>query len=313
MSNNSNPSLEELIAIDKNTLDTIAEKAELNHRTAQLSLAIFYMGAFPRGDYETLGFQLHIPQKANPVQSAKWWRRAADLGDAQSQYQMGDFFNTGYGVPQDKALAFKYYHMSGVQGDAKAQQLVGKMLISGDGVSENRSLGVQWLQKAAGQDDVCSLHYLGLIYEYAHEENPSRVELCGYSRTWFKRAAELGHKESCFHLGEIFRKGAGVAINVHQARKYLRRAATQGHADAIESLKDVCLCTSCGSRGAMRLCECCWRARYCGPECQRNHWNGIGATGGVRDGGAEAEKHKHTCPQTHGRSRGGKDKGDGRV
>jgi hypothetical protein len=289
----SDDSLQDLAARDKKTLESVVKFAEQDIRTAQLSLAIFYMGTYPQGDYDLLGFALHIPQKADPKQSAKWWRRAADSGDTESQFQIGQFFETGYGVKQDRALAFKYYKKSGLQGHAVAQRKVGNMLLGGDGVSLNRPLGVDWLKKAAAQNDACAQWFLGLVYEKIGRAQKKPMPMAE-SRTWLKKASDLGHKESSFYLGEIFRKGDGVDINVHQARKYLRRAAVLGHAGAIESLKDLCMCSFCGSRGAMRMCQCCLKARYCNRDCQLKHWNGVSGVSGV-----SGEKHSRSCPRDH--------------
>mmetsp|Transcript_6895 Transcript_6895/g.17605 ORF Transcript_6895/g.17605 Transcript_6895/m.17605 type:complete len:189 (+) Transcript_6895:361-927(+) len=183
------------------------------------------------------------------------------------------------------------------------------MYLRGDGVRQSLVLAAKWFRKAADQGNAYAQYDLGMFYKHGRGVPQDLFE----SATWFRAAAKQGHTDSCFQLGEIFRKGSGARIPVSTliARKYLRRAADKGHAGAIESMKDVCRCTFCGSGGAMRLCGWCWEARYCGPECQRKHWNSVVGVGVGGGGGAAPEKHKHTCPQTQGSSRGGGGGGGG--
>ena len=121
------------------------------------------------------------------------------------------------------------------------------------------------------------------------------------SARWFGAAAKHGHTESCFELGEIFRKGNGESIEVNMllAHKYLRKAEDQGHAEAIERMteirRDRRKCHCCGAEDATRLCERCREARYCGPECQRKHWHG---EDGGRGDGAGQDEHRRTCRRT---------------
>ncbi len=46
---------------------------------------------------------------ADRAKSAEHYGKAADLGDATSQNQMGYFFEMGIGVEKDLARAFEWY------------------------------------------------------------------------------------------------------------------------------------------------------------------------------------------------------------
>jgi len=60
-----------------------------------------------------------VPQDA--AEAVKWYRKAADQGDATGQYNLGWMYANGRGVPQDDAEAVKWYRKAADQGDARAQ------------------------------------------------------------------------------------------------------------------------------------------------------------------------------------------------
>mgnify|MGYP001451244388 CR=1 FL=1 len=46
-------------------------------------------------------------------------RQAAELGDAEAQYNLGSCFSRGYGVEQDTEQAVHWYRLAAEQGDAE--------------------------------------------------------------------------------------------------------------------------------------------------------------------------------------------------
>jgi TPR repeat protein len=57
----------------------------------------------------------------------RWYRLAADQGDADAQFNLGVMYDTGRGVPQDDAEAERWYRLAADQGDANAQSNLGVM------------------------------------------------------------------------------------------------------------------------------------------------------------------------------------------
>ena len=52
----------------------------------------------------------------------KWYRLAAEQGDAQAQNNLGLMYDAGQGVPQVNAEALKWYRLAAEQGDAGSDQ-----------------------------------------------------------------------------------------------------------------------------------------------------------------------------------------------
>ena len=57
----------------------------------------------------------------------KWYRLAADQGNAIAQCNLGVMYDKGRGVPQDYAEAVKWYRLAAEQGHADAQFKLGIM------------------------------------------------------------------------------------------------------------------------------------------------------------------------------------------
>ena len=55
-----------------------------------------------------------VPQ--DYAEAVKWYRLAAEQGDADAQYNLGVMYDNGQGVPQDYAEAVKWYRLAAEQG-----------------------------------------------------------------------------------------------------------------------------------------------------------------------------------------------------
>ena len=64
-----------------------------------------------------------VPQ--DDAEAVRWYRLAAEQGDAIAQSNLGVMYATGRGVPQDDAEAVRWYRLSAEQGNARAQGNVG--------------------------------------------------------------------------------------------------------------------------------------------------------------------------------------------
>lgn len=80
-----------------------------------------------------------------------WLTKAAKLGDAASQRDLGWCYHEGVGVPLDYAAAVRWYKVAARQGDTKAQYNLGLSHLDDDGVAVSMRWARHWLEKAAQQ------------------------------------------------------------------------------------------------------------------------------------------------------------------
>ena len=77
--------------------------------------------------------------------------RAAAMGCAPAQNQLGYCYDSGTGVPKDPAQATSWYRKAAEQGFATAQYNLGVCYKNGTGVPKDTAQAAAWYRKAAGQ------------------------------------------------------------------------------------------------------------------------------------------------------------------
>ena len=70
---------------------------------------------------------------------------------AEVQNNLGNAYYTGKGVPQDFKEAAKWYRLAAEQGNAAAQFILGSLYYSGDGVPQDYAQAYAWLSISASQ------------------------------------------------------------------------------------------------------------------------------------------------------------------
>jgi TPR repeat protein len=139
------------------------------------------------------------------------------LQDAQAAIQAGD-----------KIRALGIYTMLAQEGNAKAEYNLGQMYISGDGVPQDVDEAQNWYRRSAehgyseAQYTLGALHFRQVAALKSHEE---AVE-------WYRKAAEQGHARSQLNLGDLYFKGEVVQQDVPTALEWYRRSAVQGNGEA---------------------------------------------------------------------------------
>ena len=171
--------------------------------------------------------------KKAPRQAMLWFRRAAEQGHADAQYNLGCCLEEGTaGAPPDPAAALKWYQKAAEQGLADAQFAVASCYDLGNGVPENPAEAVKWYELAAEQDHADAQYNLGCCYETGSgvPEDPAAAF------QWFLRAARLEHPIAQDKLAWCYGEGYGTARDFAEAAKWLRCAAEQGVGNAMTHL-----------------------------------------------------------------------------
>lgn len=88
------------------------------------------------------------------------WRGPAVAGDADAQFNMGQAYKLGRGVPADMAQAEEWYRKAALQGHPQAEENYGLTLFE----NNKRMQAAEWLQKAASRGEPRSQYVLGTMY-----------------------------------------------------------------------------------------------------------------------------------------------------
>jgi TPR repeat protein len=151
-------------------------------------------------------------------------------GYKNTYVEIGDYFNDIFNDNASEEEAFKWYKLAAEQGDALAQVNLGRCYYDGNGVEENYYEAVNWYKLAAEQGDKLAQVNLGRCY---YDGNGVEENYCEAVK-WYKLAAKQGDADAQNMLGDCYYRGEGVDKNYEEALKWYRLAADQGDANAQE-------------------------------------------------------------------------------
>lgn len=93
---------------------------------------------------------------------------AAEMGDANAQYQLGLMYHKGTEYEQDHETAARWYTLAAKQGHVPAQYTLGQMYHKGDGIPQDYVAAVKWYRLAAERQNARAQHKLGLMYYHGY-------------------------------------------------------------------------------------------------------------------------------------------------
>jgi|GEM_PF-3814672 len=159
----------------------------------------------------------------------------AEHGNAEAQFQLGQMYIFGEGVPKDLEEGFRWVRRAAEQGHPKAEFQVGQMYYFGKGVPEDLQEGLTWVRKAAKQGHAGAREFVDF-----HEDLKTLFQFQeAYGRGDYSEALELilpvaekGIPIAQNAMGIMYAKGHGVAQDKAEAVRWWQMAAEQGFAEA---------------------------------------------------------------------------------
>lgn len=116
---------------------------------------------------------------------------AAELGDADAQFDLALRYQTGEGAAVDLREAARWYGTTAAQGLAAAQNNLGVVLATGRGLPRDREAARSWFERAAAQRHNGARYNLGLL----HAAGDGSADLA-IAYAWLALAARHGHPEA---------------------------------------------------------------------------------------------------------------------
>lgn len=145
-------------------------------------------------------------------------KRAADAGHADAQ--------SLYAYILDKAEynedAAKYFRQAAEQGNADGQYGLGVLYADGEGVARDPAAAREWLQRAGAQGHslaILALSQAVLGGNLGFKRDQADAAALG----WVNKAAELGSLPALAYLARGHRSGAFGAVDVAQAERFEAR------------------------------------------------------------------------------------------
>lgn len=163
---------------------------------------------------------------------------AAKHGHAESAYRTGLCYEFGWGCRKDPAKAVQFLRTAASKRHPGAMTRLGKACLSGDLGEKRYREGLKWLKLATESADAmynAAPFHLGCLYQTGYGDDIFKDE--GYAAELFTQAADLGHPEANFRMGDAYEHGKlncprDPALSVH----FYTGAAERGHAGAMMGL-----------------------------------------------------------------------------
>ncbi len=185
------------------------------------------------GFYQPMMYLNAQGQVGEVASAADETRVRAEGGDPEAQNHLAFLYaHGGDDLPKDSAAAAKWYRRAAEQGLANAQFNLAVIYAGGDGVPKDDAEAVKWYRKAAEQGVVDAQFNLGVIYSGGDGVPKDDAEAV----KWYRQAAEQGDADAQSSLGTLYVAGQGTAKDLREGLAWLTLAAAAGSRDAALAL-----------------------------------------------------------------------------
>jgi TPR repeat protein len=133
---------------------------------------------------------------ADAAKAAFWFRRAADLGNANGMAGLGSLYQQGKGVEADLTKAVMWYTRGADRGSAVAMSDLGLLHVQGKGVERNEATAVALFRKSAALGNSIAMNNLAWMLQLGRgvdRKNPA--EAADFMMRSLERGNEFSHKQ----------------------------------------------------------------------------------------------------------------------
>ncbi len=149
------------------------------------------------------------------------WRKDAELGCAEAQYRLGEYYSDEKTETYDLKTAFQWYYKAAVQGHAEAMYAVGLFYYQGRVVGYNLIEAENWYRRAAkkrlakaewGMEHILFDYWAAELNRTGGRFNKRTEYIEEEILYWRKRAASHGHPNAVYELGIDYLEGINVSL-----------------------------------------------------------------------------------------------------
>jgi TPR repeat protein len=164
---------------------------------------------------------------------------ASKHGHVEACYRTALCYEFGWGCRADGGRAVQFYRQAASKNHPGAMMRMANACLAGDmGLGKRYREGIKWMKRATESSDAqynAAPYELGLMHETGYGDDVFIDE--SYAAQLFTKAAELGHQEAAYRLGDAYEHGKltcprDPALSIH----FYTSAAQTGHPLAMMAL-----------------------------------------------------------------------------
>lgn len=154
--------------------------------------------------------------KRNRREAARYFKKAADLGDVRSMRKYRSMLYDGDGIEKDRKTAAFYFKIDADQGDVASISQYATMLYLGDGVDKDLNEAVRYFKLAVDKGDRFAIRMFAYLYQTGNGVKLNLKEALNF----YKLAAELGDEVSVKQIVKLVDVGCGIYLTKMEIEKY---------------------------------------------------------------------------------------------
>lgn len=171
-----------------------------------------------------------IGTKRDEIEGVNWITKAAVAGNVNAMERLYFILKNKKSFNYNSDTALSWLKKSAELGHSDAQYQLGMQFIEGDLVIKNNNKGIQWIMKSIQNNNTDAMIYLGDIYYRKNEILPHNIEL---AKKYFKRAADLGSADAFDYLGVLYDNDIK---DYKQAVYFFSHSVEKGNTNAMNNL-----------------------------------------------------------------------------
>lgn len=183
--------------------------------------------------HEWLGEHSGSATPANSKVFLTWLHKAANQGDAESEYLAGQLYDEGSMVAQDKNTALMWMRKAADQGHAGANLWIAKALEEGKLLPQNKDAAAQHYSVSANAGNPEAQYVLGSRYVNGSGATQNVIE----AHAWLNLASASGYKDAASLRDDLAR--SVMADQILEAQKLARERQNQQESRRDESSKYI--------------------------------------------------------------------------
>lgn len=159
-----------------------------------------------------------------PEKNVQHLLAAAENGDAEAAFCLGELFLKGIAIPQDPGNAVRMFRMAANAGHASAQHQLGVCCETGVGMGQSYKDAVKWYRMSARNQYISAMISLGRCCEQGLGQAMDLEE----AAHWYRCAAYQGDCLGAYQLARMMEAGLGMQRDAGKAAEYYLIAARGG-------------------------------------------------------------------------------------
>ena len=173
-------------------------------------------------------FSGHNSQSSYREEAFFWYEKAAKNGHGDAMLKLGECYENGTGVYSNYVEAIKWYKKAAKGGEDLARLRLIRAYLYGNMVAKDVGEALKWYNLVGRGLDGADLCNIGYAYDTGDTISMNKSKAVEF----YRLAAEKGDSVAQYNLGVCYENGNGVSCDINVAKYWYEKAAEQGYSQA---------------------------------------------------------------------------------